>query len=313
MNLRKIFILVLISIPCLIFAQNRSNQLSIAAGSELKSFSIPQNIEYFPKVKYQPGIFVGLTRYLNPSFNVFGKAGIAVVKHPAGFSNQNKSISMFEFLATFQYKLNNNYILKENFFLQPFVSMGFGVNKIQSNNLAQFLPFGIGANIPITKDWNAQISSTYHFATKRTELNYYNISLGSVWLIGKQKLAPIIKPGISPENMRDTDKDGVADISDNCPNDFGNPNTYGCPDSDNDGIIDRYDECPYVQGYLNYNGCVDTDGDQISDNKDKCPETFGLKELEGCAPPDTDNDGIPDSRDKCPKDKGSIIKSGCPL
>jgi OOP family OmpA-OmpF porin len=315
MKLRGTYYIIinLIFLPFFMFSQTFTNNLGLSAGTELKSFSIPQNIDYFPKVKYQPGIYVGISRFLNSSFNINGKIGLAVVKHPSAFQNKNKSISMFEAIAALQYKLNNNYILPESFKVQPFILAGIGLNKIQNLNNSFFLPFGFGANIPITKDWKAQLNSTYHFATQRTELNYYNIGIGSIWSIGKEKIRTITRPELNPENLKDTDKDGVPDISDNCPNEIGNKNTYGCPDSDNDGVIDRYDDCPFVKGYLNYKGCLDTDGDGISDNLDKCPETYGLKELDGCTAPDTDGDGIPDSKDKCPKIKGSIIQSGCPL
>ncbi|WAC03232.1 hypothetical protein N7U66_06575 [Lacinutrix neustonica] len=35
--------------------------------------------------------------------------------------------------------------------------------------------------------------------------------------------------------VRDTDKDGVIDSEDLCPNDFGPGSMRGCPDNDGDG------------------------------------------------------------------------------
>jgi uncharacterized membrane protein len=51
-------------------------------------------------------------------------------------------------------------------------------------------------------------------------------------------------------NHRDSDNDGIADVSDACPNVFGlsNKDILGCPDSDKDGLADGVDECPNETG-----------------------------------------------------------------
>lgn len=108
----------------------------------------------------------------------------------------------------------------------------------------------------------------------------------------------------------DTDKDGVYDREDACPEVFGLKQFKGCPDTDSDGIIDSSDACPDVAGSVAMNGCPDTDGDGIADKDDACPEVAGLKSLKGC--PDTDGDGTTDKADKCPTVKGPAENSGCP-
>src|SRR5262249_26244575 len=86
----------------------------------------------------------------------------------------------------------------------------------------------------------------------------------------------------------DTDKDGIPDDVDLCPNDPEDgkpPNTHdGCPalpDRDGDGIPDIVDRCP----------------DQ--------PEDFDhIDDDDGCPEDDADQDGIPDAEDACPKTPG---------
>lgn len=101
---------------------------------------------------------------------------------------------------------------------------------------------------------------------------------------------------------RDSDLDGIPDVSDRCPNAAedmdGFEDTDGCPDVDNDGdgVPDVDDDCPNMaedfDGFNDMDGCpdVDNDGDGIRDVDDKCPnaaETFNQFD---------DTDGCPDAQ-----------------
>lgn len=108
---------------------------------------------------------------------------------------------------------------------------------------------------------------------------------------------------------KDIDGDSIPDYLDKCPNAKGLSQFNGCPDSDLDGIQDSEDKCPSVKGLAQFNGCPDTDGDGIEDSKDSCINEKGIAEFSGC--PDTDGDGIPDKRDRCPKVKGLPLFNGC--
>lgn len=121
---------------------------------------------------------------------------------------------------------------------------------------------------------------------------------------------------------KDSDKDGVPDKIDQCPD---TPigcivDDKGCPmDADNDGICDGLDKCPSTPKgcKVDATGCpMDADGDGVCDGIDKCPNTpKGVKvDATGC-PPDADGDGVPDYLDKCP-DTPKACKAdanGCPI
>ena len=109
----------------------------------------------------------------------------------------------------------------------------------------------------------------------------------------------------------DTDGDGIADQKDECPNDPGPEALNGCPDRDGDGITDLNDRCPDHAGLPEFNGCPDSDGDGVVDFEDECPDQPGNAELRGC--PDRDNDGIADKDDKCPEVPGKPEFQGCPF
>lgn len=114
----------------------------------------------------------------------------------------------------------------------------------------------------------------------------------------------------------DRDGDGIADKDDKCPDQAGTAKYEGCPipDSDNDGVNDEMDKCPDVPGIAKYEGCPipDSDGDGVNDEEDKCPSVAGLARYDGCPIPDTDNDGINDEEDKCPSLAGTAANNGCP-
>jgi outer membrane protein OmpA-like peptidoglycan-associated protein len=133
---------------------------------------------------------------------------------------------------------------------------------------------------------------------------------------------------------RDSDKDGIADDVDGCPDQAedidGHDDKDGCPDLDNDGdgLPDKADMCPDlaedVDSFEDGDGCPDLDNDQdgIPDLKDKCPgepEDFdGEMDDDGCPDlvKDSDNDGVADDIDRCPLQAEDVDgyqdDDGCP-
>jgi OOP family OmpA-OmpF porin len=88
-------------------------------------------------------------------------------------------------------------------------------------------------------------------------------------------------------------------------------------DSDKDGIPDNLDKCPNTPAGVSVDkdGCpLDSDKDGVPDYLDKCPNTpAGVAvDKDGC-PPDSDKDGVPDYLDKCPDTPaGAIVdENGC--
>ena len=128
---------------------------------------------------------------------------------------------------------------------------------------------------------------------------------------------------------KDSDKDGVPDKEDQCPDTPQNMNIQvdakGCPvDSDGDGVADYLDQCPNTPaaayGKVDEKGCpIDSDGDGVADYLDECPDTpaeaNGMVDEKGC-PLDSDGDGVFDYLDKCPGTaagaKGFVDANGCP-
>lgn len=107
----------------------------------------------------------------------------------------------------------------------------------------------------------------------------------------------------------DTDKDGVIDARDQCPDSpQGAPvDAQGClADADNDGVPDLKDSCLMSPAGVTVDeaGCeLDSDKDGLADSKDKCPDSpqgSAIDSATGC-PPDEDSDGVADADDLCPE------------
>jgi outer membrane protein OmpA-like peptidoglycan-associated protein len=126
----------------------------------------------------------------------------------------------------------------------------------------------------------------------------------------KKDLCPEVPGKIELDGCPDKDNDGIADKDDACPDAAGKPEFKGCPDTDGDGIPDKDDSCPMVAGKKELKGCPDRDGDGVIDGDDLWPDVFGLAIFAGV--PDTDGDGIPDNNDACPDVKGLPAFKGCP-
>jgi len=200
---------------------------------------------------------------------------------------------------------------------------------------------GVGLEWRISDHWGLRYQVDLG-CTTRDDVDYYKSgrndlqlqhSLGLTFNFGKKdsdKDGVADKKDLCPDTQKgvkvdangcpiDSDGDGVPDYLDKCPNEAGTID--GCPDSDGDGVIDNLDKCPNTpKGVkVDENGCpIDSDGDGVADYLDKCPNTpKGVKvDANGC-PIDSDGDGVADYLDKCPDTpaaaRGKIDANGCPL
>ncbi|WP_027137971.1 OmpA family protein [Gaetbulibacter saemankumensis] len=239
---------------------------------------------------------VSVSRYLGSNFSagIFGSVN-KITKVGDASTYSGKSINDFSYYGVdgfFKYSFAQ-LINSESF--EPFIKIGGGYSWIDKIG-AGTVNGGLGFNWFFTnkKNIGLNVQSTYKHAFEDYLIPHFQHNVGITFKLGS----------------KDTDKDGIKDKDDACPEVPGLPEFNGCPDSDGDGVQDSEDECPEVAGLPEFNGCPDTDGDGIADKDDRCPKVAGLKELNGC--PDSDGDGIADIDDKCPNEKGTAANNGCP-
>jgi outer membrane protein OmpA-like peptidoglycan-associated protein len=177
--------------------------------------------------------------------------------------------------------------------IEPYLGIGGGYTWLDDIG-AGTLNGSLGFRFWISEKFGVDLNSMYKHSFEDYLPKHFQHSVGITFKFGGT----------------DTDKDGVYDQDDACPEEAGLEIFNGCPDSDNDGIQDSKDDCPYTAGLAEFNGCPDTDGDGVVDKDDKCPEVAGLKALMGC--PDADGDSVADADDKCPNTAGPAANNGCP-
>ncbi len=191
-------------------------------------------------------------------------------------------------------KYDLNTIVGETGIFDPYVLVGGGYTWLGSSYGTGTFNGGVGFNLWFNDTFGINVESKYKHSFESLIVQHFQHGLGLMIKFGGT----------------DTDKDGVFDKDDACPDVFGLAEFKGCPDSDNDGVVDSEDACPNVAGTVEFKGCPDTDGDGIADKDDACPTEKGTKANNGC--PDTDGDGIADKDDACPTEKGTKANNGCP-
>lgn len=279
-----------------------------------------------------------LSRYLSRSFDIMGHAYF-------GFGTGDEifeSLDMASTTLNLRYKFNNGYILPVRSLLQPYLYAGAGYMWDNKSNGVNY-NFGAGVKYPLNQTLSIYAEGGYIAGIDGVRKNNEDIEINV-----KDNFAKLTV-GIEASFLRqkDSDKDGVPDILDQCPETpkgaivyIENPTrkqrkriaeieskypsytrpAEGCPyDTDGDGVYDGIDECPDTPAGVTVDekGCpLDTDGDGVPDYRDKCPDTpKNVKVDENGCPFDADKDGVYDENDKCPDTPEGVAvdKNGCPL
>ncbi|RZN83833.1 MAG: OmpA family protein [Winogradskyella sp.] len=247
---------------------------------------------FFSRIELSRHWTGGLSFSAIGSFNKINKFG-SNVNYSTGVETTNEvdDLTYYSIDGAINYSLMDLFNSNK---IDPYLSGGGGytwLNKIGSGTLNASL----GVKYWFSERFAFNLQSTYKHVFEVYGFRHFQHSASITYKYG----------GVS-----DTDRDGIYDDKDTCPEEPGLAIYNGCPDSDNDGIEDSLDECPGIAGLAEFNGCPDSDNDGVPDKDDKCPSVAGLKSLTGC--PDTDGDGLTDKQDKCPSTAGPLANVGCP-
>ena len=259
-------------------------------GDFLKDWGGTKDLNILPAVTK-----LSVARYIGAGFSAEIEGSLNKIKE--GFDGYSEDKSFWNANLQAKYALRRLFTTESGWF-DPYIKVGGGYTAYESRFDDKEGGFkalaGGGINFWFTDHLGVNLQTGYHHGFQKNGTDYFQHSAGIVIKFGS----------------KDTDKDGIPDNKDACPEVAGLKEFNGCPDTDGDGIADKDDACPQVKGLKEFNGCPDTDGDGIADKDDACPEVAGPKEFNGC--PDTDGDGIADKDDKCPDVAGPAENGGCP-
>lgn len=323
-HLNKILVAIIVMMGLNSFAQDNNNPWAFSFGVNAidtktsaggghnwldrhfsQPFAVKDNWNIVPSITY-----LGVSKYVgdNFSFGVSGsvnKIGKLVSFNPSAVGHDSRGyvvsnpgdLMYYGIDATVKYSLMT--VIKSKV-IDPSLSLGGGYSFLGDNSYGT-INTGAGLTLWFTENIGLELTTKYKksygergTSTAVDSPSFFQHSAGLVFKFGGT----------------DTDKDGIYDKEDACPQVAGLKQFNGCPDTDGDGIIDGSDACPEVAGLAALNGCPDADGDGITDANDACPQVAGLASLKGC--PDADKDGVADKDDKCPTVAGPKENAGCP-
>lgn len=324
MKLIRLFSFCLLLTGAQLFGQNSTNPWQISVGFTLPSVSSDINA-------------AGSTISTNDLGSSFGAPQLALYRKVIGGLSIGGQISLgtitndaspsdFEF---FSMHTGLKYTFMADKTFSPYLKAGvYGSTSLKdgtesASRFTDYSNFGtVGFDYAIGEKIGAYAEYSIGKINETPEVDYGVISVGLSYGFGagdsdkdgvndKKDKCPDV-PGLKEfEGCPDTDGDGIPDPEDECPEDAGPKENNGCPDTDGDGVLDKDDACPEEAGLVELNGCPDSDEDGVANPEDECPEEAGPAENNGCPWPDTDNDGTPDKDDDCPELAGDG-ENGCP-
>jgi OOP family OmpA-OmpF porin len=266
-------------------------------------------------IKSGPVVALGLAYNFddNLGLELMGKAGEFDFFYCQSCNNNPQEDSLYGYWA----HMDLLYYLWPKDRLVPYLALGGGYMWLDDERYidteSPFAHYGAGFLYEMTEKIHFR-GDVRHVLPFDDEHNNLSAVLGVSLVLGKKSSAPQI----------DSDKDGVYDHKDQCPDTpFGvKVDSWGCPlDNDQDGVPDYEDKCPKTMPgtRVDQYGCLanqDQDGDGVNDSKDNCPDTpKGTKvDQNGCPIfGDADGDGVPDNIDKCPNTPlvADVNSAGC--
>jgi outer membrane protein OmpA-like peptidoglycan-associated protein len=307
----------------------------------------PNQFNFYQFLFPQAGGGIFFQERLSPSFNLLQSFSYDRVRYQLKDYSRGFDADIYNLSLQLKYKFNNNYILREQSFFQPYLIAGAGASFIDSHPFTgnpgvianpsyltawrPHLQGGIGINFKINNTISIQLSNILNMPL---DDSWDGLVAGNNYDIYLQHSAALVLT-FKKANKIDSDHDGVYDNRDECPNTpIGTKvDRHGCPeaekDSDGDGVFDSRDKCPNTgRGIkVDYFGCPVTVTQPVATTVTTTYTTPQVQQPQTQAQPqtqpiivqqqqpviiDTDGDGLPEQDDKCPTVPGPVSNYGCP-
>mgnify|MGYP002629841002 FL=1 len=285
-------LLMLVGFSTGVMAQNDANPWKLTIGTngvDLDGFQDVEELQVSPMLSY-----LGVSRYIGSGFSVELTGTLNNLERLSGEDHLYYALDLGAALSSRQIIDLGNF--------EPTIHAGLGYNSIDSESF-MVSSAGLGLNYWFSDALALTIKSTFKGYSSEIDGLLGNGDGGDTHMQHTAGFSFAFGDG-------DSDRDGVKDSLDECPDVPGLESLNGCPDDDGDGIKNSADDCPMTAGLAALNGCPDADNDGIKDSDDACPNVAGVVALNGC--PDADGDGVTDANDACPNAAGTAALNGCP-
>ena len=282
---------------------------------------------------YKPGAALAFEQYLNPFFNIKEQISYDWVQYESPAKLIGVDAQFLSADLIFKYKFNNDYVLREQAIIAPFIEFGGGGTYISSrqyindksgtgilNDTKFNLLAGLGLTFRLNENLNFEVASKVYMpmtdAWDGLIKGGNNIWANDIYV--QQSMGLVFTIRKSANTNIDSDHDGVPDTRDDCPYTPRGVKVdkRGCP-------VVKNQYTPIYKSNNSY-GDQDSDGDGVPNSRDKCANTpiNTVVDAYGCPlnredsyDKDSDGDGVPDSRDKCANTplNTKVDENGCPI
>jgi|GEM_PF-3456023 len=230
-----------ICILCLLFlyiqgnSQTRDNKWAVGAGV---------GVVYYPKAPQRTnhlGTNILAQRYLTGAIDFQTNLLLSKVYFPTAAASDNLGDKqlLIDLNYTFKLKFNNGLFIKENARVAPFFQLGIGGSYVEGHPDV-YMPIGGGVQFKVTDNISIRAESIKKFSLNKDQQNVahaiafiYNIDMS------RGEKDEILKD--VPEELREL---------------FDSNLTLELQDTDKDGIFDNDDLCPNEAGYVTFDGCA---------------------------------------------------------
>jgi len=227
--------LALIATVSSVQAQDENNKWSIGFGVNTVDIRTPHDFGQFLKdwggpsdLNVLPAITkLSVARYIGAGFSAEVDGSLNKIKK--GFNGVSQDESFWNANLQAKYALRRLFTTESGWF-DPYLKLGGGYTSYKSEYAEKDggvkLLAGGGINFWFTDHLGLNVQTGYNHGFQKDGTDYFQHSAGIVIKFG----------------AKDTDKDGIPDKDDACPDVAGPKEFNGCPDTDGDGVLDSKDK-----------------------------------------------------------------------
>lgn len=240
------FVLITCSLVISLSAAGQTSQKRVMASLSgvFLDYNGPLTNDYLNYKEFSKGVSLGTHVYLTPALNLsVNTSYVPQVVSPESNSEFDRP-SMIDANSLIQFKMNNGRVLSENAFLAPYLTTGIGISSLKSKT-AVYFPAAIGIRMRISSKLSFNLESMYKQSLGR-RYQHITHSVGIVFSV------PTTQTKEQPLAEGDLDTEGSSPM-------IATKTVITRPnrglDSDRDGIPDEEDTCPDVMGLIQFGGC----------------------------------------------------------